>query len=95
MSFDDQAWIEEFLAAMNVAGDLNLLFSDGRHLFCCHDQHGYNGLSWTHRQPPFGRVSLRDEDREADLGDGKRPAQQGYVIADQVGGPCGVLLRCG
>lgn len=83
VSFDDHARIEEFLAAMNVAGDLNLLFSDGRHLFCYHDQHGYNGLCWTHRQPPFRRVSLRDEDWEADLGDVKRPAQEGYVIASR------------
>jgi glutamine amidotransferase len=83
VSFDDHALIEEFLRAMNVAGDLNLLFADGRQLFCYHDHHGYNGLCWTHRRPPFGRVSLRDEDWEADLGAVKCGSQQGYVIASR------------
>jgi len=83
VSFDDHALIEEFLRAMNLAGDLNLLFSDGRQLFCYPDRHAYNGLCWTHRRPPFGRISLRDEDWEADLGADKRLTQQGYVIASR------------
>lgn len=73
--------VEQFLQDLNAAGDLNLLFSDGRRLFCYHDTHGYNGLCWTRRQAPFSRVSLRDEDWEAELDEEKAPDQRGYVIA--------------
>ena len=81
--WDDYALIEQFLQDLNVAGDLNLLFSNGRPLYCYHDQNGYNGLCWTQRQAPFSRVSLRDEDWEADLAEQKAPAQKGYVIASR------------
>jgi predicted glutamine amidotransferase len=77
----DFAAVEDFLRDLNRLGDLNLLFSDGRRLFCYHDLGGYNGLSWTHRRAPFGCVSLRDEDWVADLAGHKAPEQRGYVIA--------------
>ncbi|NBW85649.1 MAG: hypothetical protein EBR23_02160 [Planctomycetia bacterium] len=75
--------VEQFLRHMNGAGTLNLIFSDGRHLYCYHDEHGYNGLCWAHRRAPFCRVSLRDEDWTADLDEEKSPGQQGYVIASK------------
>lgn len=80
---DGYASIEAFLRHMNAAGTLNLLFSDGRHLYCYHDEQGYNGLCWTHRRAPFCRVSLRDEDWTAELDEEKTPRQQGYVIASK------------
>jgi predicted glutamine amidotransferase len=79
----DYARLEEFLRDLNALGNLNLLFSDGRRLYCYHDSGGYNGLTWTYREAPFGRVSLRDEDWEADLDDEKNPDQRGYVIASR------------
>jgi glutamine amidotransferase len=75
--------IEDFLKDLNATGDLNLLFSDGRRLYCYHDTGGYNGLCYTHRQTPFCQVSLRDEDWEADLREEKAPDQRGFVIASR------------
>ena len=79
----DYAALEEFLQNLNLLGPLNLLFSDGRRLFSYHDSDGYNGLAWTRREAPFCRVSLRDEDWEADLDEEKEPDQRGYVIASR------------
>jgi glutamine amidotransferase len=73
--------IEQFLRDLNVAGRLNLLFSDGKRLFCYHDADGYNGLCWTHRRAPFCRVSLCDDDWEANLPEEKAPNQKGFIIA--------------
>jgi glutamine amidotransferase len=83
LSADNFPVLEQFLRHMNGAGTLNLIFSDGRHLYCYHDEHGYNGLYWTHRRAPFCRVSLRDEDWTADLDEEKSPDQQSYVIASK------------
>lgn len=79
----DYAGLEDFLRNLNALGDLNLLFSDGRRLYCYHDTGGYNGLAWTRRESPFCHVSLRDEDWEADLDEEKTPDQRGYVIASR------------
>jgi glutamine amidotransferase len=79
----DYAALEDFLRHLNSLGNLNLLFSDGRRLFCYHDLSGYNGLAWTRREAPFCRVSLRDEDWEVDLHEEKEPSQRGYVIASR------------
>ena len=80
---EDYGLIEQFLKDLNQAGDLNLLFSDGRRLYCYHDTGGYNGLCWTRRTAPFSRVSLRDEDWEADLPEEKARDQKGFVIASR------------
>lgn len=79
----DHAALEEFLRDLNDLGELNLLFSDGRRLFCYHDAGGYKGLAWTRREAPFARVTLRDEDWTADLGAEKSPDQRGYVFASR------------
>ena len=79
----DYPALEDFLRFLNVLGNLNLLFSDGRRLFCYHDAGGYNGLAWTRREAPFCSVSLRDEDWEADLAEEKAADQRGYVIASR------------
>lgn len=60
---------------------MNLLFSEGEHLFAYHDSNGYNGLCWTCRKSPFPRVWLCDEDWTANLPEEKSPSQHGYVIA--------------
>jgi len=83
IAHDDFALIEQFLASLNLAGDLNLLFSDGTRLYCYHDKGGYNGLCWTRREAPFSRVSLRDEDWEADLPEEKAPHHRGFVVASR------------
>lgn len=81
ISFKDFKGIEATLRKFNEAGTMNLLFSEGDHLYAYRDHDGYNGLCMTERTAPFDRVSLRDEDWEVDLAEEKRPDQRGFVIA--------------
>lgn len=81
VSSTDFTRIRKHLREVNQYGSMNLLFSDGQHLFAYHDRSGYNGLCFAHRQAPFERVSLRDEDWEVDLAEQKHPDQFGFVIA--------------
>ena len=77
----DFASIHDRLGDLNVHGNMNLLFSEGEHLFAYHDANGYNGLCWTRRESPFSPVSLRDEDWTANLPEEKSRSQHGFVIA--------------
>jgi glutamine amidotransferase len=70
-------WLRE----INPCGTMNLLFSEGRRLYAYHHAGGYNGLWHVRRRPPYGRVVLRDDDWEVDLGAEKDPGQRGHVIA--------------
>ena len=79
----DYGALEDFLHEINALGDMNLLFSDGRRLFCYHDVDGYNGLSWTRRQAPFCDVHLLDEEWSGRLAEDKARDQRGYVIASR------------
>jgi len=79
--FTDFHAIEEVLREFNRWGSMNLLFSEGEHLYCYRDQEGYNGLCMIERVSPFGRVFLRDEDWVIDLDEEKDPNQRGFVIA--------------
>jgi len=78
--FSDFHRIEAVLREFNGYGRMNLLFSEGEHLFVYRDRNGYNGLCFTERTAPFGRVSLQDEDWEVDLAE-KKFDQRGFVIA--------------
>lgn len=73
--------VQVVLRDFNRFGTMNLLFSEGEHLFSYRDQDGYNGLCLVERSAPFDRVSLQDDDWEVDLAEEKRPEQQGFVIA--------------
>ena len=73
IAFTDYARIEAMLRAFNEHCHMNLLFSDGEHLFAYRDGDGYTGLCMTRRAAPFERVSLCDEDWEVDLAGEKRP----------------------
>ncbi|MCL4543219.1 MAG: class II glutamine amidotransferase [Chloroflexi bacterium] len=79
--FTDFQRIEAVLRRFNRSGDMNLLFSEGDHLYSYRDQGGYKGLCLTKRTSPFDRASLKDEDWEIDLAEEKRPDQRGFVIA--------------
>lgn len=81
ISFTDFQRIEAVLREFNRFGTMNLLFSEGDHLYSYRDQNGYNGLCIIERTAPFDRVSLRDEDWEVDLNEEKHPNQRGFVIA--------------
>ncbi len=79
--FTDFQRVEALLCGFNAAGNMNLLFSEGEHLYAYRDRNGYNGLCMTERAAPYGAVALRDEDWEVDLAEEKRPNQKGVVIA--------------
>ncbi|OQX05447.1 MAG: hypothetical protein BWK76_27480 [Desulfobulbaceae bacterium A2] len=82
IQFSDFHAIENLLRQVNTTGNMNLIFSEGEHLYCYRDQNGHNGLCWTERCSPFsGKVSLQDEDWEIRLADEKSVDQHGYVIA--------------
>ncbi len=81
--FTDFELIEEILRDFNEYGAMNLLFSEGKHLYCYHDMNGYSGLCMTERRAPFEKVSLLDDDWEVDLAEEKHPEQRGVVIATQ------------
>ena len=81
IQFVDFQKIESVLREFNSFGTMNLLFSEGEHLFSYKDKDSHNGLWITERISPFGIVSLKDEDWEIDLAEEKHPDQRGYVIA--------------
>jgi len=80
---EDFLWLWEVLKNINTYGTFNCIFSDGEHLFCYHDNNGYNGLCYVHRKSPFSEVRLIDEDFKINLAEEKRPSQKGYVIATE------------
>jgi len=79
--FTDFHQIENTLQEFNKGGKMNLLFSEGEHLYVYRDKDGHNGLCLTERISPFGVKSLKDEDWEIDLAAEKGPGQRGFVIA--------------
>ncbi len=78
---EDFDWLVEKLNEINEHGSFNCLFSDGEYLFCYYDNNGHNGLCYTHRKSPYGKIRLSDEEWEIDLDAEKRPEQSGYIIA--------------
>ena len=74
-------WLWRELRTINDYGNFNCIFSDGIHLFCYHDENGYNGLRYLNRKAPFGPVNLSDEDYQIDLSQQETPYQNGYIIA--------------
>ena len=81
IGFIDYQKMESTLKEFNNLGKMNLLFSEGEHLFVYRDKDGHNGLCLTERISPFGLKSLKDEDWEIDLAAEKGFGQRGYVIA--------------
>ena len=81
IQFTDYWKIESVLTEFNKLGKMNLLFSEGEHLYIYRDKDGHNGLCLTERISPFGVKSLKDEDWEIDLAAEKSPGQRGFVIA--------------
>jgi len=81
IQFVDFQNIESLLRKFNSFGTMNLLFSEGEHLFSYKDKDSHNGLWITERISSFGIVSLKDEDWEIDLAEEKHPDQRGFMIA--------------
>jgi predicted glutamine amidotransferase len=77
---DDWRWLHGQLAALNDAGQLNCLLSDGDRLFCYHDRGGYKGLTFRRvRMPDLGTRRFEDAQWTVDLAE--EAANEGFVIA--------------
>lgn len=79
--FSDFEGIEQLLGEFNQCGTMNVLFSEGKRLYCYRDKTGHNSLWMVKRSAPFARARLLDEDWEVDCGSGKNPEERGCVIA--------------
>ncbi len=73
-------WLRNLLEEINERGSLNCMLSDGEHLFCYADKN-FAKLMFTKRTPPYGRVKLKDEDWEINLGEIKDPREKGVIVA--------------
>lgn len=78
---DSFVYLTNLIHKINSFGDFNCIFSDGEHLFCYHDQNGYNGLKIIRREAPFSSVRLADDDFRINLNEEKDPEQKGFVIS--------------
>ncbi|MDZ4689192.1 MAG: class II glutamine amidotransferase, partial [Planctomycetaceae bacterium] len=77
---DDWAWLHDSLQRLNERGTINCLLSDGRRLFCYHDQTAWKGLSY--RQLRFNQGDEhRLEDSTLGLEIDSDVYNSGYVIA--------------
>ena len=75
--------LHEKLREINRLGALNLIFSDGRHLFAYHDRSGHVGLHFLRRQAPYQVVRLRGQYLTINLADLIDPGERGYIVASQ------------
>jgi glutamine amidotransferase len=71
------------LREINRSGELNLVFSDGRHLFAYHDQSGHVGLYFLLRQAPYRNVRLRGQYLTINLAEIIDPDERGYIVASE------------
>jgi predicted glutamine amidotransferase len=77
----DYAWLQGELQKINRYGTLNCLLSDGERLFAYRDARKKRTLYFLNRTPPYGRVSLIDNDFSIDLGRIRDPDTHGFIIA--------------
>jgi glutamine amidotransferase len=75
--------LHEKLGEINRLGELNLLFSNGTHLFAYHDRSGYVGLHFLLRRAPYKVVRLRGHYLTADLAEIIDPDERGYLVASE------------
>ena len=80
---NDFILLHEKLLEINRLGELNLLFSDGTHLFAYHDRSGYVGLHFLLRQAPYKVVRLRGQYLTIDLAEIIDPDERGYLVASE------------
>jgi glutamine amidotransferase len=80
---NDFILLHEKLGEINRFGELNLIFSEGTHLFAYHDRSGYVGLHFLLRQAPYKIVRLRGQYLTIDLAEIIDPDEQGYLLASE------------
>jgi glutamine amidotransferase len=75
--------LHEKLEEINQLGELNLIFSNGVHLFAYHDRSGYVGLHYLLRQAPYEVVRLRGQYLTVNLAEIIDPNERGYLVASE------------
>ena len=80
---NDFTLLHEKLREINQLGELNLIFSDGMHLFVYHDRSGHVGLHYLLRQAPYKVVRLRGQYLTINLAEVINPEEQGYIVASK------------
>jgi len=80
---NDFILLHEKLREINRSGELNLIFSDGTHLFAYHDRSGYVGLYYLLRHAPYKVVRLRGQYLTVDLAEIIDPDERGYLVASE------------
>jgi len=80
---DDFVVLHEKLREINRLGELNLIFSNGTHLFAYHDRSGYVGLYFLLRQAPYKVVRLRGQYLTIDLAEIIDPDERGFLVASE------------
>ena len=80
---NDFVLLHEKLREINRLGELNLIFSDGTHLFAYHDSSGYVGLNFLLRQAPYEVVRLRGQYLTINLAEIIEPDESGYLVASE------------
>ena len=75
--------LHEKLGEINRSGELNLIFSDGTHLFAYHDRSGHVGLHFLLRQAPYKTVRLRGQYVTIDLAEIIDPDERLYLLASE------------
>ena len=76
--FTDYKKIERVLTEFNKLGKMNLLFSEGEHLYIYRDKEGHNGLCLTERISPFGVRSVKGRGLGDRSGSRKEPRPEGF-----------------
>jgi len=75
--------LHQKLQEINRAGEFNVLFSSGTHLFAYHDRSGYVGMHFLLRQAPYGAIMLRGQYLTIDLAQIVDRDERGYLVASQ------------
>ena len=75
--------LHEKLQEINRLGTLNLIFSNGTHLFAYHDRSGHVGLHFLLRQAPYKFVKLRGQYLTINLAEVINPDERGYIVASK------------
>jgi glutamine amidotransferase len=76
-------FLHEKLRDINRSGELNLVFSNGIHLFAYHDSSGYVGLHFLLRRAPYEVVRLRGQYLTVNLAEIVDPDERGYLVASE------------
>jgi predicted glutamine amidotransferase len=81
----DFTYIHQALRDINgTKGSFNVIFTDGKYLFCYRDRNGARKLNYLHRKYPFHSTMLRGTDVEVDLQVTKGGNDdKGFIVATQ------------